>query len=236
MNGMPVHIGSALHGASLPAVLQLLEHERSSCTLMVTNEGRNGRFFFRDGHLIDADWDGKAGLEAAHALLTLQKPDFTVSASEDRMTRIRQPLARILFQATDRTGLAKPATEVTLPGEESFAEEVKTCPQILRLLTEIIAIPEIKHYCLLNRKGKLVASSTKKNQFCNFVSYAIMCSLQMRKGLGNNIKGPNRIQMLLGREDALLIQPGAGMIIGLLVEGSTSLSALSAKIRSGLAR
>ncbi len=235
MSDAPVQIGRALHGVSLPAFLQLLEHERSNCTLLVTTEGRNGRFFFHDGYLIDADWNGKAGLEAAHALLALQKPDFTVRASEDRMARIKQPLARILLQATAKTGQESPSTEVSLPGEDTFSEEVKNSPQLLHLLTELLAIPKIKHYCLLNRKGKLAACSTKKNQFCNFVSYAIMCSLQMRKGLGNDVRGPHCIQILLSSGDALLIQPGAGIIIGLLAEGNASLPELSTKIRTVLA-
>jgi hypothetical protein len=233
MSGEPFQ-AQPLHGVSLPAFLQLLENEGSSCTLTVAAKGRNGRFFFRDGRLIDADWNGKAGLEAAHALLSLKKPDFSVSSSEDRMTRIRQPLARILLQAGSDAGPDGPITE-TLPGEEAFSNEVKSSPLLLHLLAELTLIPTVKHYCLLNRKGKVAACSAHNTQFCNFIAYTIMCSLQVRKGLGSDVKGPNRIQMLLRSGDALLIQPGAGMIIGLLADGNAPLLELSARIRAMLA-
>jgi hypothetical protein len=233
MSGQPFQV-QPLHGVSLPAFLQLLEHERSSCTLTVAAKGKNGRFFFRDGQLIDAACDGKAGVEAAHVLLSLKRPDFSVCASEDRMTRIRQPLSRILLQAQAKTGLSVPVAE-TLPGEEAFAEEVRSSPLLLHLLAELTAIPAVKHYCLLNRKGKVTACSAHNPQFCNFISYTIMCSLQVRKALGGDVKGPNRIQMLLRSGDALLIQPGAGMIIGLLADGNAPLPELSAKIRAMLA-
>jgi hypothetical protein len=233
MSGEPFQI-QPLHGVSLPAFLQLLEHERSTCTLTVAAKGKNGRFFFRDGQLIDAACDGKAGAEAAHILLALKKPDFSVCASEDRMTRIHQPLARILLQAQDKAGLSGPVAE-TLPGEDAFADEVKSSPLLLHLLAELTAIPAVKHYCLLNRKGKVAACSTHNTQFCNFISYTIMCSLQVRKGLGGDVKGPNCIQMLLRSGDALLIQPGAGMIIGLLADSNAKLAELSAKIRAMLA-
>lgn len=233
MSGEPFQV-QPLHGVSLPAFLQLLEHERSTCTLTVAAKGKNGRFFFRDGQLIDAACDGKAGVEAAHVLLTLKKPDFSVCASEDRMTRIHQPLARILLQSQDQSAPDGPEAE-TLPGEEAFAEEVKSNPLLLHLLAELTLIPAVKHYCLLNRKGKVAACSAHNTQFCNFISYTIMCSLQVRKGLGGDVKGPHRIQMLLRSGDALLIQPGAGMIIGLLADGNAPLPELSAKIRAMLA-
>jgi hypothetical protein len=228
MSDEPVHI-HALHGVSLSAFLQMLEQERTSCTVTVAAEhGGTGHFFFRAGKLIDADWDGKAGLKAAHDLLALQKTDFSVSAAEDRMARINQPLAKILMQ-TDAP------MEVMLPGEESFAEEVKDNARLRHLLTELTAMPTVKHYCLLNRKGKLAACSTENVQFSNLISYTVMCSLQVRKGLGSDAKGPSRIQMLLRSGDALLIQPGAGMIIGLMADGKTRLPELSAKIRALLA-
>lgn len=230
MSDEPVHI-HALHGVSLPAFLQMLAQERTSCTVTVSTEGGGtGHFFFRAGTLIDADWDGKAGAQAAHELLALKKPDFSVSKADERMVRIKQPLAKILMQTDE-------LLEVLLPGEESFSEEVQSNALLRHLLTELTAMPTVKHYCLLNRKGKLAACScsAENTQFSNLISYTVICSIQVRKGLGSHVKGPDRIQMLLRNGDALLIQPGAGMVIGLLVDGKVQLPELSATIRALLA-
>lgn len=58
-----------IQGVTLPTFLQLLELEKSTCTLAVTNEDSRGFFFIRDGQLVDATAGELKGREAALAIL-----------------------------------------------------------------------------------------------------------------------------------------------------------------------
>lgn len=188
-------------------------------------------FFFREGRLIDAGCEGKAGLEAVHALLALHNPAFQVSTLEDRMTRVNQSLARILLHASaakDGEPPSLPPTELPLP------EVAKAHPLLRRLIAEIMAVPEIRHYYLFNRQGKAVARSSDNRQLCHFIAYAVMSSLQMRQSLGGEVRGPHSIQVALGSGELLLILPGVGLVIALLLDGQASAPAIAARIRASL--
>jgi hypothetical protein len=216
-------------GVSLPSFLQLLEHEHSSCTLTVTSGERSGNFFFREGRLIDAGCEDKAGMEAVHVLLALRNPAFRVSALQDRMTRVNQSLARILLHASmAEEGSPPPPAELPLP------DAAKTHPLLRRLVAEIMAVPEIRHYYLFNRQGKIVVRSSDNRQICNFIAYAVMSSLQMRQSLGCEVRGPHRIQVSLGTGESLLILPGVGLVVALLLDSKASAQAIASRIRAAL--
>ncbi len=223
--------GAGLHGLSLPSFLQLLEQEQASCTLTVTAGSRSGSFFFQEGRLTDAVCEGKAGMAAVHLLMALDAPSFQVSAPQDRMTRISQSLARILLHASAADGERR-----ILADEPPLSEAVKAHPLLRRLVTEIMSIPEIRHYYIFNRQGKTVARSSDNRQICAFISYAVMSSLQMRQSLGDKVRGPQSIQAELASGELLLILPGAGLIIGLLADGQASVAKISASIRAALLR
>jgi hypothetical protein len=212
------------HGVSLPSLLQMLEQEQVSCTLTVSNNQRNGKFFFHEGQLIDAIFEDKAGLKAVSALLLLEHPSFQVLAAEDRMVRIKKSLARILLHAS--TGQEGVDNEEAEPKHDN--------PHVQKLLTDILANPEIKHYYLLNRKGKVLARSSDNAHICNFISYALMSALQVRNSLGPEVKGPHSIQVVMETDEVLLLLPGAGMIIGLLLNEEAAIPGIIRKIRASL--
>ena len=209
-------------GFSLPSFLQMLESERASCTLTVTSAESSGKFFFQEGKLIDAGYQDKAGLHAVHALLALKNPTFNVGQPQDRMERITHPLARILLHSDGKD-------QQNLPNETIA---VKGVPLFRKLITKIIASPSIKHYYLLDRKGKTIVRSSENQQRCNFIFYSIMSSLQVRKSLG--VRGPQHIQIIMEDDEVLLILPGAGIIIGLLLSAKASIPDIISKIRTTL--
>jgi hypothetical protein len=220
----PAQTDKDFHGVSLSSLLQMLEQEQVSCTLSVSDGQRSGKFFFHKGQLIDASYEDKAGLEAVYALLVLEDPSFHVIAAEDRMVRIKQPLARILLH----TGSGQ---------EEQNNEGIEARhnnPQLEQLLADILASPEIKHYYLLNRKGQVLARSSDNNHICNFISYALMSALQIKKNLGTEVKGPQNIHVVLETDEVLLLLPGAGMIIGLLLSGEAAIPHIVRTIRASL--
>ena len=211
---------------SLPSFLQMLEQEGANCTLTVAADHKSGAFFFKEGKLIDADYEDKAGMEAVYTLLSLRNPSFTLNPPQDRMKRINQPLARILLHTEEKD---QQEDKEILPTE---AKAVQGVPLFKQLIAKIVEIPSIKHYYLLDRKGKTIVRSSENQQLCNFIFYSLMTSLQMRKSL--QVRGPQSIQIVMEDDEVLLILPGAGMIIGMLLNAKACIPDITSKIRTAL--
>ncbi|MCW5198894.1 hypothetical protein VU06_04010, partial [Desulfobulbus sp. F3] len=69
---------------------------------------------------------------------------------------------------------------------------------------------------------------------CNFITYAVLSSLQMRQSLGSEVKGPHSIQVMLGTGEKLLILPGIGLVIALLIDGKADAAKIAACVRAAL--
>ena len=230
--------GGTIGGVSLASFLQMLEQERKTCILVVESEDRSGRLYFNEGDLIDAECGEDIGQEAVYNLLTWQGPSFRVTEAEDRLQRITLPLAHILLQAATRQDelQADKEREVQAPTSVSPLETpaVRNNPALRRLVETIISIPEVRHYYLLNRQGKMITQSSKNTKMPDFITYSVVSGIQIRKAL--QVKGPHRIQLNLESGDMLLVFPGAGMIIGLHLSGKASVSSVTAKLRPVLTR
>lgn len=221
-----------LGGVSLSSFLQMLEQERKSCTLIVHADGREGRFYFDQGDLLDAQYAEEVGERAAYMILSWQQPTFSVTGPEDRMHRIRLPLAHILLnfaKIRDEEGHEAAAEEEE--GAAGFREDaaILADPGVRRLVDTIVVIPGVKHYYLLNRQGQVLTQSSRTLKLGDFITYCIVSGIQMRKVL--QAKGPNRIQLVLESGETLLIIPGAGMIIGLLLDEFASANEVAELLR-----
>ncbi len=227
-------------GVSLASFLQMLEQESKTCTLIVESAGREGRLFFVAGELIDADCEGVVGQDAVYQLLAWENPSFRVTEAEDRLQRITLPLAHILLQAAtmqdearEREDREQPPGGVDPTGPFS-SPAVRNNPALRSLLRTIISIPEVHHYYLLNRQGKVILQSSQNKKMADFITYSVVSGIQMRKAL--HVKGPHRIQLDLENDEMLLVFPGAGMIIGLQLDGEASVSDITATLRPLLIR
>ena len=216
----------------MSSFLQMLEQERKSCTLIVNSEGREGRFYFDRGDLMDAQFADEVGERAVYTILSWDHPTFIVIGPEDRMHRIRLPLAHILLnfaKIKDEDGHSAESDDVsamTLPSEDAA---VLANPAVKRLVQTIVAISGIKHYYLLNRQGQVITQSSRTLKLGDFITYCIVSGIQMRKAL--DVKGPNRIQLVMESGETLLIVPGAGMIIGLLLDELASVNEVADLLR-----
>ncbi len=230
--------GGRIGGVSLASFLQMLEQERKTCTLVVESEDRSGRLYFNEGDLIDAECGEDVGQEAVYTLLTWQGPSFRVTEGEDRLRRITLPLAHILLQAATRQDELQAGEEdkEQAPTASSPLESpaVRNNPALRKLVETIISIPEVRHYYLLNRQGKMITQSSSNTKLPDFITYSVVSGIQIRKVL--KVKGPHRIQLNLENGDMLLVFPGAGMIIGLQLDGKASVSSVTAKLRPVLTR
>jgi len=229
--------GSSFGGVSLPSFLQMLEQERKSCTLVVNSEGRSGSFYFEDGELIDAVFDDQLGMDAAHSILLWRNPTFIVGMAEDKMRRIQRPLAHLLLDSAKRMDEEQGETEEPQSTTPSFQIDdsiIKADPLLQKLVDTITSIAGVKHFYFLDRQGKVITQSSRKQKLGDFITYCIVSGIQMRKIL--DAKGPNRIHLNLDNGDTLLIIPGAGLIIGLLLDEFASVNDVAEQLRPALIR
>jgi len=223
--------GGHIGGVSLASFLQMLEQERKSCTLNVNAGDIKGSIFFKDGHLIDSECEDLIGQEALYTLLSFETPTFMVTDAKKRLQRITQPLAHLLLQAATRIDENNSQSGTTDPPDKpAKTVPVQMNPATQHLVENILKIPKVKHYYLLNKQGKLVTQSSNNQKIGDFIAYCLMSGIQIRKSF--NALGMHRIQLNLETEEVLLITPGAGMIIGLLLEEHASIQDVTTRLRS----
>lgn len=231
--------GSSFGGVSLPSFLQMLEQERKSCTLVVNSEGRSGSFYFEDGELIDAVFEDQLGMDAAHSILLWSNPTFAVGMSEDKMRRIQRPLAHLLLDSAKRMDEVEEQGETKEPQSTTSSFQlddaiIQADPLLKRLVETITSISGVRHFYFLDRQGKVITQSSRKQKLGDFITYCIVSGIQMRKVL--EAKGPNRIHLNLDNGETLLIIPGAGLIIGLLLDEFASVNDVAEQLRPALTR
>lgn len=90
-----------LQGVSVASFLQLLEMERTTCTLELVWGGRVGKLYFDAGSLIDAEYGELLGEAAAYAILEAPgTPEITIDGRcRSRPRRIESPLTHLLLDA-----------------------------------------------------------------------------------------------------------------------------------------
>ena len=224
------HIG----GVSLASFLQMLEQENKTCALHVTSKDGAGFFYFYEGTLVDAECGTQVGSEAAYSLLSFAEPMFRVDPHEDRIHRITLPLAHILLNAATRID-EKSSDDPKPPKQRSptSVASVQANPALKKLIETIVDIAGVKHYYLLNRQGKMITQSSTNQQIGDFITYCIISGIQIRKSL--NVRGPQSVRLVMENNDVLLILPGAGMLIGLLLDEHASIADVTARLRPALA-
>ncbi len=211
-----------ISGVSLTSFLQMLEQDQKSCTLLVKSGKREGSFFFDEGILVDAEHNELVGLEAAHAIFAWRKTKFKIGPAQDeRPQRIEQSLTNVLLTAAhqqDEDGIE----------DDDFDEEEAENPEEQLGLT-ISEITGVVDYYLLNSRGKVIAQSNQNQTIPDFITYCIMCGVQIRKTL--DAKGPNRILLIMADTSQLLISSaGSGMIIGVILAPNTSVDDVAKQI------
>jgi YesN/AraC family two-component response regulator len=116
-----------IQGVTLPTFLQLLELEKSSCTLAVTNEDSRGFFFIRDGQLVEATAGELKGREAALAILDWNIMQIEVEDGCQLKEGSGMPsLTEVLLEAfrlKDEKALADATDELSIEIDESHGWE-----------------------------------------------------------------------------------------------------------------
>jgi DNA-binding response OmpR family regulator len=94
--------GSVLRGISLDGFLQLVGHDRKTCTITVTSGRRTGNLYVRRGELIHAEAGAEQSRAAALAMLAWQDCTIRVADRCDSHPTIHENLTNLLLEACVR--------------------------------------------------------------------------------------------------------------------------------------
>lgn len=222
---------NSIDGISLASFLQLLEQERKTCSLVVREGTETGKLYFNDGNMIDAEWSDIQGLEAAYSILSWKSPAFHISEAEERITRISQPLTRIILTASTRND-ERAEAESPNGAEPAAKTATPLTPLLAHLVNSLAAIPGLKHYYILNKMGKVLAKSSSNRKMGDFIAYCTMNMQQMRDAVG--AKSVQNIRIRLADDNMLLIIPGKSITFGLLLSQSASITEIYKGLRQAL--
>ncbi len=96
---MDAGVGGQLQGISLDSFLQMVQMEKTTCTLKVVSGKKEGLLYILDGDLISAETQGMKNLDAACAIIswddTIIEIDNTCKKTENE---IKQPLMHVLME------------------------------------------------------------------------------------------------------------------------------------------
>ncbi len=88
-----------IKGITLSSILQLIEMERKTCSLMINSEKKRGEVFFENGILLFAETGQLIGDEAAYNMVVWDQPEIEISEKKGKEKNITQTLKYILLEA-----------------------------------------------------------------------------------------------------------------------------------------
>ncbi len=131
---MAQNIRGHVKNVGLPSFLQLLAMEQKTCTLTIRHDDKTGTLFMRKGELFDARLDGRAGEEAASAIIAWVDSTITIEAGcGDNERTIESPMGFLVMEAMrlqDENTRDFPATDTETTGRTvSATEAAMTAPE-----------------------------------------------------------------------------------------------------------
>ena len=131
---------------TLSNLLQLIEMEQKSCTLLVKSEGKTGYLYLKNGKLINAELNGSDGKEAASEIISWQDAETEMQGVCQKERKINSALMPILLEAT------------------RIKDENRAMPFHSNLLDKAIHLAEGCHF----KKARDILTRILKNQPQNY--------------------------------------------------------------------
>ncbi len=258
MKGMALGSEGHITGFSIASFLQLLEHEKKSCTLIVKSKGRKGVLYFQQGNLINARSGNEQGLDAALEIVCWTHPEIEIQHKCGETEQlIEEPLGYILIESSrlrdEKRNFATmedsvveeemdelelndlgPLKELSnadfaLPGEEEEQPDSKIDNA---LANAIMATGDVDRLIMLSRDGKMLASRNFDDRVVATSLAFVKVSAEQMRDIGG-FTGPHSIVLTLQDNKKIVITELAQTIFGVEVGGSTpagSVPAMLAKI------
>ena len=234
-----------VHGITLPTFLQIIEIERKTCTLTVTTAGREGRLYFREGVLLDAEAEGIHGEQAALEVLAWDEAEIDiVSACRTQVRTIDRRLGELLLESRrlkDEGVVGRPPAGRGGPGdtpEQAPRDQITSVPSEVAVsiqdkLKELAAVDGFQGVGVFTPTGENLAMLAGQGGGFktdigvlanNVLMNAQKASLEMGTGRGQQVhieaeKAHILVRCLNEGTDPLKSQPGKAHIHTVLVLG-----------------
>ncbi|EAT14795.1 DUF4388 domain-containing protein [Desulfuromonas acetoxidans] len=145
-----------LRGLNLTSVLQLINMEQKSCTVVVKKTTERGELHMYAGEIIAATLGSMGGLEAAYSILGWDNVDIELLDCRHSVTHeIDQPFTSLMMEAMCRKDENSVADE-SLPVDFSSKKTVDHREEQSEKLADILrSFPEVVEFSLFNSAGKM---------------------------------------------------------------------------------
>jgi outer membrane protein assembly factor BamD (BamD/ComL family) len=126
--------GGSIHGISLDAFLQMVQMEKSTCTLTVKSREGVGYLYISNGDLIAAETGDLKNVEAAHRIISWDQSEIDIENVCDKAEReIAEPLANILTEGLrlrDENILKQRRPQETITAKDRKKSEIGFAPPL----------------------------------------------------------------------------------------------------------
>jgi DNA-binding response OmpR family regulator/predicted regulator of Ras-like GTPase activity (Roadblock/LC7/MglB family) len=234
-----------VHGITLPTFLQIIEIERKTCTLTVTSVAGEGRLYFREGVLLDAESAGIRGEQAALEMLAWEDAEIDIAGACRAQTRtIEHGLGELMLESRrlkDEGVLGRPPAGRGGPAdalEQALRELITSVPSEVEVsiqdkLKELAAVDGFQGVGVFTPTGENLAmlagqGGAFKSEIGVLANNVLMnaqkSSLEMGTGRGQQVhieaeKAHILVRCLNEGTDPLKSQPGKAHIHTVLVLG-----------------
>jgi len=150
---MDVDVGGEIHGISLDSFLQMVQIEKTTCTLTVKSKDNVGYLYILEGDLIAAETGDFKNIKAACLIISWDKITIEIeNACSKKENEINQPLAKILTEGLklkdkrilkERNKRKEDVAEIALKEEKQFVPPSST--ETLELVSSPVptAVPTV---------------------------------------------------------------------------------------------
>ena len=217
--------GRVLSKIPLPLVLEMINIEGSSLTVVVESSGRKGNLHFKNGKLINAETEDTFGLEAFKEIAKFENPVFRMFPLKKSSQIIDKPFEELIRIATEwqTVGHAekKKATGVSEKPAKRESKVVKVANfTINKVLKSFTALEAFRYACITDSNGEILGELGEKVNLKKVLNFIISNQAALSELFPNGIK----MVSLEGSEKILLISRVNGELwIALMVGGEVNL-------------
>ncbi len=227
-NGLNAGGKSFIRGITLATFLQLMKVEKKNCTLKILNTDHSANLYVRNGELIDADLDGRTGIDAAMEIVSWSDSEIEMDGICRRQEDvINLSLEHLLIEAFRRKDEAeeqeRAGAEVAEPPTSTPQQPTQAKPKdtvftpLAKILTKLAAVQE---FAIFDTSNKLVSKNAGRCSIegMDLASFDLMLNAladDLQSGncrfITFNSIGKNRFILLYFKQYSVLakLKPGA---------------------------